>query len=233
MGVCFFCPNGHPLNVKNEFAGKKGYCPICRVRMRIPMQSMREKDDKIYRGQPTAEALPEKRSNSRDDHTPSAPEPTKDSLVSRAIAESYRDDRAQRHSTARAELDGADSLWYVVVSESQTYGPATTAQLQTWVAERRVGAQTQLRRTDWNHTVAACEVLAPEIFGGTPERGAETPREEIRKTESAYSSLVFEPASSGLVERQRKATRVFYALCFAIVVLAVAALALVFIVARK
>lgn len=55
MGICFFCPNGHPLNVKSDLAGKVGYCPKCRVKMRIPLQSMRAPHDKIYTGQPTAE----------------------------------------------------------------------------------------------------------------------------------------------------------------------------------
>ncbi len=57
MGICFFCPNGHPLNVKSDLAGKVGYCPKCRVKMRIPLQSMRDPHDKIYTGQPTAELV--------------------------------------------------------------------------------------------------------------------------------------------------------------------------------
>jgi hypothetical protein len=39
MGIRFLCPNGHKLNVKSFLAGKKGVCPQCGARMRIPQQS--------------------------------------------------------------------------------------------------------------------------------------------------------------------------------------------------
>ena len=39
MGIKFRCPNGHKLNVKSFLAGKKGVCPKCGTRMRIPAAS--------------------------------------------------------------------------------------------------------------------------------------------------------------------------------------------------
>ena len=42
MGIKFHCPNGHKLNVKSFLAGKRGICPKCHVRMRIPMESESE-----------------------------------------------------------------------------------------------------------------------------------------------------------------------------------------------
>lgn len=39
MGIKFHCPNGHKLNVKSFLAGKKGVCPKCGTRMRIPEAS--------------------------------------------------------------------------------------------------------------------------------------------------------------------------------------------------
>src|SRR5439155_9950424 len=39
MGIKFHCPNGHKLNVKSFLAGKKGVCPKCGTRMRIPTAS--------------------------------------------------------------------------------------------------------------------------------------------------------------------------------------------------
>ena len=41
MGIRFFCPNGHKLNVKEFQAGRLGICPFCGVRTQIPMQSTR------------------------------------------------------------------------------------------------------------------------------------------------------------------------------------------------
>ena len=42
MGIRFYCPNGHKLNVKSELAGKVGICPKCQARMTIPTESVRE-----------------------------------------------------------------------------------------------------------------------------------------------------------------------------------------------
>src|SRR5438034_11770916 len=39
MGIKFHCPNGHKLNVKSFLAGKKGVCPKCGTRVRIPTAS--------------------------------------------------------------------------------------------------------------------------------------------------------------------------------------------------
>lgn len=48
MGIKFRCPNGHKLNVKSFLAGKKGICPHCGTRMRIPADAengVAEQDD--------------------------------------------------------------------------------------------------------------------------------------------------------------------------------------------
>src|SRR5437762_13014238 len=39
MGIKFHCPKGHKLNVKSFLAGKKGVCPKCGAKMRIPTSS--------------------------------------------------------------------------------------------------------------------------------------------------------------------------------------------------
>lgn len=44
MGIKFFCPSGHKLNVKSFLAGKKGVCPHCGERFRIPKHSTRGRE---------------------------------------------------------------------------------------------------------------------------------------------------------------------------------------------
>src|SRR5262245_21532760 len=39
MGIKFHCPQGHRLNVKAFLAGKKGICPKCGTKVRIPLVS--------------------------------------------------------------------------------------------------------------------------------------------------------------------------------------------------
>ncbi len=41
MGIRFFCPNGHKLNVKEFQAGRRGICPFCGARIQIPTKSTR------------------------------------------------------------------------------------------------------------------------------------------------------------------------------------------------
>src|SRR6185295_11767679 len=36
MGIKFYCPNGHKLNVKSFLAGKRAICPKCGVKVVVP-----------------------------------------------------------------------------------------------------------------------------------------------------------------------------------------------------
>ena len=42
MGIRFYCPNGHRLNVKSFLAGKRGICPHCGAKVDIPLDSTRD-----------------------------------------------------------------------------------------------------------------------------------------------------------------------------------------------
>ena len=41
MGIRFYCPQGHKLNVKEFQAGRRGICPFCGEKILIPTQSSR------------------------------------------------------------------------------------------------------------------------------------------------------------------------------------------------
>jgi hypothetical protein len=41
MGIRFFCPKGHKLNVKEFLAGKRAICPYCGLKVLVPMESTR------------------------------------------------------------------------------------------------------------------------------------------------------------------------------------------------
>jgi hypothetical protein len=36
MGIVAYCPNGHRIKVKDKLAGKRGLCPTCGAKFRIP-----------------------------------------------------------------------------------------------------------------------------------------------------------------------------------------------------
>lgn len=42
MGIRFYCPNGHKLNVKEFQAGQHGICPRCHAKFDIPFESTRQ-----------------------------------------------------------------------------------------------------------------------------------------------------------------------------------------------
>jgi len=39
MGIIAFCPQGHRVKVKDHLAGRKGICPECGTRFRIPLET--------------------------------------------------------------------------------------------------------------------------------------------------------------------------------------------------
>jgi hypothetical protein len=60
MGIRFYCPNGHKLNVKDFQAGQKGICPHCGAKTEIPLQSTRRstKEIKALKARKRAPASP-------------------------------------------------------------------------------------------------------------------------------------------------------------------------------
>jgi hypothetical protein len=50
MGIRFYCPNGHKLNVKEFQAGRKGICPHCGARLQIPTESTRAPSKRRRKG---------------------------------------------------------------------------------------------------------------------------------------------------------------------------------------
>jgi RNA polymerase subunit RPABC4/transcription elongation factor Spt4 len=39
MSIQVVCPNGHVLKVTDDWAGKRGLCPICKARLKVPKPS--------------------------------------------------------------------------------------------------------------------------------------------------------------------------------------------------
>lgn len=241
MGICFFCPNGHPLNVKAELAGRIGLCPKCRVKMRIPLQSMRKIDEKEYHGQPTAEMIPD--DHKREENSPSSLEgsqtpretnvpnssslsnpssPTSE-LISRATGKSTRNIR-ERHYDESFELEDSamllndpDALWYVITPDNQRYGPAQGSVLRTWIKERRVGPRTRVLRSGWQSALEAGQIF-PELVKifENDEEFADDMADEAAETFEGVSfgdQASFTDARKSLDELRKSQRRAVGALC--------------------
>jgi len=64
MGIVAYCPNHHRVKVKDDLAGRKGICPTCGARFRIPRESQPESaapaiSEPAARGVPVASPAPD------------------------------------------------------------------------------------------------------------------------------------------------------------------------------
>jgi hypothetical protein len=125
MGIRFYCPNGHKLNVKDVQAGQKGICPVCGVRMQIPLQSTRP-------------------SSKHDEPHPQevAPAPTEPELTPSPPA-------VPTETPTDPLAESGSAVWYVRPPSGGQFGPAQADVLRHWIAEGRVSADTLVWREGW------------------------------------------------------------------------------------
>ena len=161
MGIRFYCPNGHKLNVKEKLAGKRGICPHCGVKLLIPQKSTRpssrEEREKQQRLTANASGNPNNFDVFTDDQ----------GTVEMAISFGESGNlTAAFASVPGAELatafDDPGIIWYVQMSDGQRFGPATLAIMQSWVKERRIGPHMLVWREGWQDWIEARHVF-PEI----------------------------------------------------------------------
>ncbi|MBN1910032.1 MAG: DUF4339 domain-containing protein [Pirellulales bacterium] len=171
MGIRFFCPNGHKLNVKTFQAGKRGICPHCGAKFTIPLTSTR----------------PSSRSRST---TPGKEfdEPDEQDLVE-PIEPAAQPDPAPTPSPAPAPptpppisgecplAEAPNAQWYVSPSGGGQFGPASADVMRTWIDEGRVAADSLVWREGWEDWRPAEDVFE-EIggpVGGFSIQGAAAP----------------------------------------------------------
>src|SRR5262245_22611632 len=130
MGIKFHCPNGHKLNVKSFLAGKKGVCPKCGTKVRIPVTSEASLAD------------------SEVEETDTSQHPAKSNgsgavAAARLAAPAISAAPAGSNSTQVAEADdpiaeAPAAIWYVRPPTGGQYGPARGEVMRKWLAEGRV-----------------------------------------------------------------------------------------------
>ena len=160
MGIRFYCPNGHKLNVKDFQAGRTGFCPFCGVKMEIPLESTRPSSKQrqlLQQGGNVAHAL-----------------------ASKTIARGNRPVRGD----PLAEAD--DVVWYVHPPSGGQFGPAATDVMQVWIAEGRIGADCLVWREGWRDWQIAGKVF-PQLSppAGQSDEELETPKIVITSVRSS------------------------------------------------
>lgn len=160
MGVRFACHAcGKRLHVKAELAGKRGICPTCQARIRIPRED--------------AESLPDQREQSAAG--PAAAAGSSQAATTRGAA-ATGDPSAKQPGAMQGLLESEpEAVWYVRPPSGGQYGPASSELLRQWIGEQRVAASALLWREGWPQWRVARDALpefADQLPAGEGERSA-------------------------------------------------------------
>ena len=155
MGIRFACHECNKrLNIKRELAGKRGVCPDCSARFRIPLEDsetstpIEPKEGGVERANQTVES---------------------GNGVGRALqSESRPNDFAKSPSSQDLLVGDPTSTWYVRPPTGGQYGPASPDVLLSWVDEGRVAATSLIWRDGWPQWRVASDVLPDLIQPKSP-----------------------------------------------------------------
>lgn len=192
MGIKFYCPNGHKLNVKNYLAGKKGICPYCNEKFLIPEESTKSQVAALTESQaqaPGSVVTPQ----TGTVHNQSAPTvnqpaypgapipmpvqqaPAGDEEASAVIAKTGAPPTsAQAAESAPApspslpdpfEGVSPEAAWYIRYSSGDQYGPAKTDEVKRWLDENRIAPDALVWCEGWPEWKKASETF-PKFQGG-------------------------------------------------------------------
>ena len=179
MGIRFACHVcERRLNIKRELAGRRGVCPVCAAKIRIPLADTEKStpvDQKPAAAGSTADpnsggpriAVSE-RSSPVATTTSSAPR-TATGHPAQASVTNHTE--SVRNSPASQPLDvlddGEEAQWYVRPPSGGQYGPANSELLRQWIGEGRVAAGALLWREGWPQWREAGDAL-PEYAAQLP-----------------------------------------------------------------
>ena len=137
MGIRFHCPNGHKLNVKAFLAGKKGICPHCGAKFRIPKDSEAGLAKKSRSAAPALDLA--------DNNADANPNSGGTATLAPAAAAAASAPAESRDPISEAP----HAVWYVRPPSGGQYGPASGDILRNWITEGRVSSETLVWREGW------------------------------------------------------------------------------------
>lgn len=173
MGIVAFCPAGHRIKVKDQLAGKKGICPHCGARFRIPAAgaasaarspTLAASGDLptgrfVSRHRDVAEGLPQVLALAAA--TPLDAEPDLD-VESEADAALDRLPPPPLHPALAARPDLA---WCYAVPGGEASPPMSPESLQQWLEAGGATGAELVWRSDWSDWMPVAQVF-PDMIGG-------------------------------------------------------------------
>lgn len=189
MGIRFACHVcEQKLNIKSDLAGRRGICPACSGRFRIPLQDA-EKSTPIEEDSDSSSFENKSDESDQDENhsvqerseqdgnipngnlpngEPAAPGPPATPPEANSSS-SVKPAPATQPPPQPATIldDDDDGTWYVRPPSGGQYGPATSELLKEWIAEGRIAATSLLWRDGWPQWRDASEAL-PELVAKLP-----------------------------------------------------------------
>ena len=163
MGIRFFCPNGHKLNVKEHLAGKAGFCPECGCRLVIPYQSTRKSSRELNQEKNGVESPTDVPSFSMMPSSfPVEEMQQRDSAGETPVFAPADAPKPIEPGVVNPVLQDQTVVWYIQVPDGPQYGPASGQVVSSWIQERRIGPTMLIWREGWNNWLEAKNVF-PEL----------------------------------------------------------------------
>jgi hypothetical protein len=214
MGIKFHCPNGHKLNVKSFLAGKKGVCPKCGTKVRIPTASEPslanadlEEADASAVAQPggNGSPMPAAVATAQRTMAPAVPvgTPVGASAGHAAPAAIPAPAAAPGGVAVDPIAEAPAAIWYVRPPGGGQYGPARGDVMRRWIAEGRVSGDSLVWRegwTDWRNAAQLFPSLLPgaAVASATSAAPAASVATSSRSTRTATRYRNKKSSGSGL-----------------------------------
>jgi hypothetical protein len=164
MGIRFYCPNGHKLNVKSYLAGKRGICPDCGAKVLIP--------DTEANGANAGPHVPQMAAPTAASSSPDQPQAIPVSALPLASTGqvpgadadiSVTTDQPQDIQVVDPIEENPTAVWYVRLATGNQYGPAAGDVFREWIAEGRVTPESLVWREGWDEWQTA-SVVFPQLI---------------------------------------------------------------------
>ena len=161
MGIVAFCPGGHRVKVKDHLAGRKGICPTCGSRFRIPVAAAATRPAGSFSpaaGLPLAAVV-------SLDGTLAATLPRAIALSAAMSIGPERDPAADSDQPSDAEVvvdadpqipvpgviaEAMAATWCTAVPGGNASPPMPAAALLDWLTSGRVTGRELVWRSDWS-----------------------------------------------------------------------------------
>ncbi len=173
MGIRFRCHHCESeLHVKDFQAGKRGRCPDCKGKFRIPLSDAEhsfqvdEASAEVDQVAQATSSVSEKETVVTQTLAAESVSPPANTKLSSQAATSTTTEPAPSSPVAasvpkrpRALSDTPDAKWFVRPTSGGQYGPAASASMWQWLSENRIGSDSLVWCEGWPEWLVAGEVF--------------------------------------------------------------------------